>query len=165
MKGSSMSVMGGRAQTNEKWMRFRRFVPSSCVWSSEAHIRKEKKTHSIVGWIEGDYSWSCFVFFCTMFTLFLPHLQKVSWYGFVHHICGASPRVNFARMHYLPQPKLVLSPLPQDLLLFVCVCLCLSVCVCVCVCLIRNWAEYLGRPERFIILMNTIQRGTDTVLG
>ena len=49
--------------------------------------------------------------------------------------------------------------------LCVCACVWVCVCVCVCVCLIRNWAEYLGRPERFIILMNTIQRGTDTVLG
>ena len=163
MKGSSASVMG----EEYKWMKnecgFRgsfqvvAFGPQKCTLE-----RKKKHIPLLVGL---KVITAALVFF--FFVFFLPCLHCSCpiyrmWADIV--LCIIS-RGNFTRMHYLPLPKLVLSPLPQDLLLFVSACLCVCVCVCVCVRLIRNWAEYLGRPERFIILMNTIQRGRDTVLG
>lgn len=89
-----------------------------------------------------------------LWLLFL-FLYKFGFIGFVYKIFEALPCGNFDRMHYLPNSKLglIITPLQQDLFW------------CVCVRLIRKWEEYLGGPERFIILMNTIQRGTDTISG
>lgn len=42
---------------------------------------------------------------------------------------------------------------------------CFGLCACLCLYLIRKRVEYLGGPKRFIILMNIIQRGRDTILG